>query len=104
MEISEGFECVDAVLAGGGQVAADGAERFGAGPGAQPAADLLSEFDHADVAFGEVVVERHAQVVREAQYVGGEPAEACEGVDRGWTGAPARRGGIRGLPAAMMVS
>jgi hypothetical protein len=45
---------------GGGQVAADGAERFGAGPAAQPTADLLSEFDHPDVAFGEVVVERDA--------------------------------------------
>lgn len=60
MELGEGVEGVHAVFAVGGEVAADVAEGVGAGEGAEAAADLLAGFDHADVAFGEVVVERDA--------------------------------------------
>jgi len=59
-------EWVDAVLGGGGEVGAYGAELFGAGERAQTAGDLLPELDHADLAFGGVVVERAAQVAGEA--------------------------------------
>jgi hypothetical protein len=40
-------------------------------PRAKSAANFLAEFDHADFAFDEIVVERDASVVGEAQYVGG---------------------------------
>jgi len=39
-------------------------------------ADFLVDFDHADVAFGEVVVEWHREVGREAQHVVGVGVEA----------------------------
>src|SRR5690606_14509374 len=82
VELGEGVEGVDAVFTGGGQVAADRAEDLGSGPGAQASADLLPEFDHADVPFGEGVVERHAQVVGETQHVGGEPSQTGQQVGR----------------------
>src|SRR2546427_12942351 len=54
---------------GCGEVTADRAELFGSGEGAEAAGDLLSEFDHADVAFGTVVVWRYSPVGGEAEVV-----------------------------------
>ena len=57
------------MFGGGGEVASDGAELFCAGECAQAAGYLLPEFDHADFAFGSVVVKRYSEVVGEAQVV-----------------------------------
>lgn len=57
------------LLAGGAEVGAEGEELLGAGDRAPAAGDLLLQLDHPDVALGEVVVERDAEVVREAQHV-----------------------------------
>ena len=50
------------LFAVGGDVAADGGEAGGAGGAAELAADLGLKLDHAQVAFGLVVVERQGQV------------------------------------------
>jgi hypothetical protein len=42
---------------------------LGSGEGAQTAGDLLPDLDHPDLAFGAVVVERHADVGGESQVV-----------------------------------
>ena len=69
-QVAEHNEGVLAVLAGGGQVAAQGAEDAGAVHGAQPAADLLPvnrDFHHHDVGLCGVVGERDGEVGGEAQ-------------------------------------
>src|SRR3954471_20965283 len=68
-EHDEGVEEGAAVFGGGGQVAADRAELSGSGEGAEAAGHLLPEVDHADVAFGAVVVRWYPQVGGEAQVV-----------------------------------
>src|SRR2546423_1547982 len=68
-EHDEDFEEVFAVFGGGGEVAADRAEVFGSGESAQAAGDLLPELDHADVAFGAVVIGRYPPVGGEAEVV-----------------------------------
>jgi hypothetical protein len=55
-EHDEGVEVVLAVFGCCGEVASDGAELAGSGRGAEAAGYFLPEFDHADVAFGSVVV------------------------------------------------
>lgn len=67
-----------AVSAGGAQVGADVEEGLGAAVGAPAAADLLLEFDHADVAFGLVVVERDPEVGGEPEHVGAVGFQAGE--------------------------
>lgn len=52
------------LFAVGGDVAADGGEAGGAGGVAEVAADLGLESEHAEVAFGLVVVERQGEVER----------------------------------------
>lgn len=49
------------MLGHGGQVASDRAELFGADEGAEAPGYLPPQFDHADVAFGAVVVWRARQ-------------------------------------------
>jgi len=66
----ERVACVEAVLARGGNVAADRQEALGALRGAPAAGDLLLELDHSDVLLGLVVFERHPEVVGEAKHVG----------------------------------
>ncbi len=53
----QSLESGETVFAGGGQVATQGAKSLGAAHGAKSAGDFLLEFDHANVAFGEIVVE-----------------------------------------------
>jgi hypothetical protein len=68
--LDQGVEQIDAVFGGGGEVGTQVAEVFGAGEGAHGAGDLLPDFDHADFAFGGVVVERASPwVVSETQVV-----------------------------------
>ena len=63
----QGLIGIDGLLAQGGEVGANGGERLGAIFAAEAAGDFLLELRHADVAFGLVVVEGHAQVGDEAQ-------------------------------------
>src|SRR5437879_7725148 len=68
-EHDEGVEEVPAMLGGGGEVTADGAELFGSGEGAEAARHLLPELDHADVTFRAVVVGGYSPVLGEAEVV-----------------------------------
>src|SRR5512135_194855 len=68
-EHDQGFEEVHPVLACGGQVASDRAELAGSDERAQASGHLLPQFDHADVAFGAVVVGGYPPVGGEAQIV-----------------------------------
>jgi hypothetical protein len=68
-EHDEGVEEWATVFGRGGQVASDRAELFSAGECAQATGDLLPKFDHADVAFGSVVVRRDSPTGGEAQVV-----------------------------------
>src|SRR3954463_5110648 len=68
-EHDEGVEEVVAVFGGGGQVAADRAELFGAGESAQAAGHLLPQLNHADIALGPVVVGWYSPVGGEAEVV-----------------------------------
>ena len=79
-EAGEDVDGVAALFVGGGEVGAEREEVAGAGAGAPAAADLLLELDHADVAFGEVVVERDAEVVGEAEDLVAVAVEAGEEV------------------------
>jgi len=83
------------VLAGGGDVAAHGAERFRAGQGSPAAGDLLLQFDHPQVAFGLVVVERHGEVDGEPQHVIAVSRQAARERRGGVVGQPG--GGVGGL-------
>lgn len=65
----EGVEEVPAVFAGCREIAAYYAELLGAGEAAEALGHLLPESDHADVAFGAVVVGGDAEVGDEAQVV-----------------------------------
>src|SRR3954467_2824487 len=76
-EFGEDVEGSAAVLGGGRQVGPHGGEVLGAGEGAQASGDLLLDLDHADVAFGRVVVKRHPRVGGEAQIVIEAPADAA---------------------------
>jgi hypothetical protein len=62
--VGEGGDGVAALFACGGEVDAEGEEVLGSAAGAPAAADLLWQLDHADVAFGLVVVERHLEAER----------------------------------------
>src|SRR5512135_3095546 len=66
-EHDQGLEEVHPVLACGGQVASDRAELAGSDERAY--GHLLPQFDHADVAFGAVVVGGYPPVSGEAQIV-----------------------------------
>lgn len=66
---------------------------MGSGLRAPAAADLLLEFDHPDVTFGLVVVERDAEVVREPQDVG---AVGVESGEQGSRGTPCRPSALAG--------
>src|SRR5260370_36200034 len=76
-------EPVDAVLAGGGCVAADGVAVAGGGFGSEPAADLLLGFRGAQVAFGLVAGGWDGGVGQEPQHVGLAVLEAFQQVQGG---------------------
>ncbi len=69
-ELGEGEVEVDVVFAGGGGVGANDGELLGAGEGAEAAGYFLSDLDHANVSFGEVVVERDVRAGGEREVVG----------------------------------
>src|SRR3954462_3142827 len=61
-EFGEDIEGPTAVFGRRGEVGAHRGEVLGAGEGAHTPGDLLLDLDHADVAFGRVVVEGHPEV------------------------------------------
>ncbi len=76
-------EHLDALLAHGGEIAADAAEGARALRAAEGAGDLLLHLDHADVALGLVVVEGDGGVVHESEHralMGGEAVEEVLGL------------------------
>ncbi len=82
----------------GGEVAPQATEDNGAGRAAEAPGHLLLDRDHAQVAFGLVVVERHAPVSHEGQdrlLSAVQPIEEVAG--RAVLGSPARLGAGDGL-------
>ena len=63
----DGVHCSQGVLAGRGDVASNAAEGVSAGFATEHAGDLLLHLHHANVPFGQVVVEGGAEVVHEGQ-------------------------------------
>src|SRR6266568_1291225 len=57
-----------ALLAHGGNVAADAAKDFSAAPTAKATGHFLADLGHAQVTFGQVIVERDPEVVHEGQH------------------------------------
>ncbi len=51
------MEDIAALFAQRGEVGTDGAEGFGTGDGTETPGGLLLELGHADIAFGQIVVE-----------------------------------------------
>lgn len=74
---------VGAVLADGGQIAAQGTEGVRPQTSAEGARNLGFELDHANIAFGLVVVKRDAEVVHEGQRLGFVLGKAVQQV-AGW--------------------
>ena len=56
---------------------ADGAEGLGTSDGTETPGGLLLEFGHADIAFGQIVIEGHARVGEKAQDIVGVLALTC---------------------------
>jgi hypothetical protein len=79
-ESDEGVEEVGLVFSDGGDVAAQAAESVSAGGGSKGAGDFKFDFDHADVALGEVVIERDAEIVGESEHFRLSETEAFEEV------------------------
>ena len=61
---------VAALFAQSREVGPNNGEVLGAGDGAKAAGGFLLQFGHADIAFGLIVVEWHAQIGEKAQHVG----------------------------------
>ncbi len=61
--IMNGLNNMSALLAHGRNIAANGTERIGSRVCAEGARNFLFEFDHAHIAFGEIVVEWNAEVM-----------------------------------------
>src|SRR3954449_6872315 len=95
-EFGEDIEGPTAVFGRRGEVGAHRGEVLGAGEGAHTPGDLLLDLDHADVAFGRVVVEGHPEVDGEAQIVLQAPADAAGQGPMGAADRPRRPGLGRG--------
>src|SRR3972149_7076089 len=63
----DGIHCSQCVLPGRGDVASNAAEGVSAGFATESAGDLLLLLHHANVAFGQVVVEGDVEVLHERQ-------------------------------------
>ena len=79
-EADAGVKGGEMEFAGGEDIAAETGEVGGAGGGAESAGDFEFDLDHADIAFGLVVVEGDAEVVGEGEDFGLTAAEAFEEV------------------------
>ena len=66
-DLSQSDEDLVTLFAHRRDIAPDPAERFGSGPGAEAAGDLLLYLHHAQVPVGEVVVEGHSEVIHEPE-------------------------------------
>lgn len=62
----DGFNQVESVLVGGGQITADRTKHPRTALAAETARNLLLHLDHAQVPLGLVVVERHAHIIGES--------------------------------------
>ena len=56
-----------ALLAQGGQVATNTSKGLRSSEGSEAAGNLLLDFDHAQIALGEIVVKIHAQIFQKAE-------------------------------------
>src|SRR5579872_400884 len=79
-QLDEHVELPDPVLVGRVDVAADDAERLGAGEGSEAATDLLLQLDHAQVPLRLVVRRRHGDLGPVAGHLGTLVLEADEQV------------------------
>src|SRR5260221_593092 len=64
----QGSQHRETLLAQGGEIATDAAERHRAARRAETAGDLLLDLHHTDSALGQAIVERHGEVVQESQH------------------------------------
>ena len=64
----QGVQQMQALLAQGGQVAANAAKGAGSGLAAKGAGDFLLHLDHAHIAFGLIVVKGDHQAMQEGQH------------------------------------
>jgi len=64
----QGVKSGEAVFASGGQVATQGAKSLSDTQGAKSAGDFLLEFDHANVAFGQIIIKGDAKIVHEGEH------------------------------------
>ena len=78
----EGMKDVAALFAQRGEVGADGAEGLSASDGTETAGGFLLEFRHADIAFGEIVVEGHTRVGEKPQDIIGVLAQTQQKIGR----------------------
>src|SRR6266511_3748311 len=95
-QLAQHHQRVRLLLAGGGQVGAQQAERLGAAHGAPAAGDLLGQLDHADVTLGLVVREWHAQVFEEPGHRPTSSVQPPKQVRRGWLLAAAALARVAG--------
>src|SRR5689334_25190782 len=84
----EGSEEGVALLAQRREVAAQDTEGIRTGPRAEGAGDLLLHLDHAQVAFGLVVVEGNGEVIEEGQHLVLIEPEPIQQIARGRLLAP----------------
>src|SRR5260221_11274723 len=74
----QGSQHRETLLAQGGEIATDAAERHRAARRAETAGDLLLDLHHTDSALGQVIGERHGEMVQESQHRSLKGPEALE--------------------------
>ena len=79
----KGMEDIAALFAQRGEVGADGAERLCAGDGTETPRGFLLELGHADIAFGQIIIEGHALVGEKPQDVVRVLAQTQQKIGRG---------------------
>ena len=78
----DGIEGAECVLAGGGDLAADAAERLGGVLAAEQSGDLLLKLHHPDVTLRLIVVEGDVKVGEEGLDLGAVPVEPFKQIPR----------------------
>ena len=78
-----GCDDIMALLAGGGDVGANGCKSLGAFLSAEGAGYFLFDLDHTDVAFRRVIVEWHAEISHKGKHAGFVGLQAVKQV-LGW--------------------
>src|SRR5437667_12684817 len=67
-DLFQSVEQRSTLFAQGREVSTNATKGSGSGERAKAAGDLLLHFDHAQVAFGQIIVKGHRQIVQERQY------------------------------------